>query len=165
VTRGGRPSKIEVIGTDVFVYLNGKRGGVAICSKEDLAKIEGKAWHQDQTGYPTWIPWDHPRRQMHQIVLGVFGRKSGKVVDHINHNRMDNRRENLRVVDRTTNAFHSNKYPGAGISFCAKYAKWRAYISYKRKRIHIGSYSDRADAMAARRAAELQYYGVYKGEK
>lgn len=65
-----------------------------------------------------WIKGAKPRRlcRMHHIVIGVdpnFLWDKGLVIDHINRNGLDNRKENIRVVTRSINAFNSERSDNA----------------------------------------------------
>ena len=73
-------------------------------SLEDLELIQNNTWtfKLDQSNNyrvrATTIPY--AGKDLSTIILG----EKGKVVDHINRNTLDNRRENLRVVDFSINA-------------------------------------------------------------
>lgn len=58
--------------------------------------------------YP--IDWKHPVKQyMHRVIIKA-PKNNYLVTDHINRNRLDNRLENLRIVDRRTNILNSPKF-------------------------------------------------------
>jgi deoxycytidylate deaminase len=74
----------------------------------------------------------------------------GSVVDHINNNKLDNRRENLRIVSLSENSRNklklidkSSKY--YGVSFDKNTNKWTASISYNKKTIRL-LYENEIDA-------------------
>jgi hypothetical protein len=83
-------------------------------------------------------------------------------VDHINHNRSDNRIENLRAVSRVENnknqsiAKH-NTSGHIGVSWHKGQKKWTAGIKVNYKRKHLGSYDNIDDAIRARKKAEALY--------
>lgn len=63
-----------------------------------------------------------------------------------------------------TNLDHINKNNTSGfrgVSFRPDRGRWRAYIKYQRKNIHLGSFINLKDAIAARKAAELELFGKY----
>lgn len=91
-------------------------------------------------------------------------------IDHINHNRSDNRLENLRLVSRTDNSkncsISSNNKSGATGVYLTKYGKWHAQITVGNKKIHLGLFTDIEMAAKARKDAELlhgfhQNHGAY----
>ena len=78
------------------------------------------------------------------------------VVDHINGNGLDNRRENIRLVTNRQNQhnIHRKKlsrYPG--LCWGSQNKKWQVRIRYKGKRIYLGYYSDELEAATVYRVA------------
>lgn len=102
---------------------------------------------------------------MHQEILKV---PEGMVVDHVNHDGMDNRSGNLRAATRGQNMCNKrkclsrpthSKYKGA---HWHKYdRKWHAVISFKRKRIHLGRFDNEIDAAKAYDEAAKKYHGQF----
>lgn len=83
-------------------------------------------------------------------------------VDHIDGNRSNNRFSNLRVVSHGVNAknsaLRSHNTSGAhGVDFHRQTGKWRARIAVDGCERSLGLYSDKSDAIAARKAAEMIY--------
>jgi len=83
----------------------------------------------------------------------------GMVNDHINHNRLDNRIENLRLVSIQDN----NKNRGitelntsgvVGVSWDKSRSKWFAFIKHDRKMKNLGRYECFDAAVKARKDAE-----------
>jgi hypothetical protein len=75
-------------------------------------------------------------------------------VDHINHDTLDNRRVNLRIVTRSQNQRNSvvpcNSTSGfKGVCWDKGARKWRAYINKDRKRFHLGFFDSKVDAAIA----------------
>ena len=91
---------------------------------------------------------------------------NGLQVDHIDGDGTNNRLSNLRVVtcqDNMRNAkLPSNNTSGViGVLWCKANGKWRATIMIYYKRIHLGLYTNKDDAIEARKAAEVKY-GFHK---
>jgi hypothetical protein len=80
------------------------------------------------------------------------------VVDHKNHNKLDNRKENLRVCLFSENQRNRN-FPG--VTFHKRQKKYIATISLNKKRIQIGSFPTYEEARAARIKAEEKYFGEF----
>lgn len=83
-------------------------------------------------------------------------------VDHINHNRSDNRIQNLRLVSHRENGKNQKKHAHntsgyAGVSWRKQNKKWHARITVNGKKKHLGYFTNKSDAIAARRAAEEKY--------
>lgn len=88
------------------------------------------------------------------IVYGYFPIE----IDHINHNRTDNRIDNLRCVNRRDNCRNQsirklNNSGVTGISFDRKNKKWRVVIGSRKTFKHIGRFSIFNDAVVAAKAA------------
>lgn len=79
-----------------------------------------------------------------------------KVVDHVNGIKDDDRLSNLRIVTQrqnTSNSFrsdragHTSKY--VGVCFNKETSKWKASITFKSKKHHLGYYENEIDASRA----------------
>ena len=105
--------------------------------------------------------------RMHREILGITDPK--QIVDHINGHTLDNRKENLRLADPTTNARNrrsrynaSSKYPGVHYNKLRK--NWRSQININRKSYCLGSFKTEIDAYNARLKyiEENQLFGYRK---
>ena len=95
---------------------------------------------------------------MHRQILG-FGYKDGIMIDHINRDGLDNRRENLRVSNHVLNArnskLQSNNTSGfKGVSWDKKKQMWVVQICVRQKNTKIGWYDNKMEAVKARIRAE-----------
>ena len=91
------------------------------------------------------------------------------VVDHINLNPLDNRKMNLRICTKQQNEMNrplrNNNTSGiTGVSLYKQTNKWRAYIEYNQKYIHLGLFDTKEDAIKARKQAEIKYFGEYRNK-
>lgn len=153
------------------VQIQLSKGYTAIIDRID-ADLAELTWHaSEMTSGPYAHRWQClPHRQkrtiaMHRLILErKLGRpiREGYHCDHINHNTLDNRRDNLREVTPTQN-FHNarisrkNTSGYKGVSWNKNAQKWEAYIYIKRKRIHIGIYDNVQDAYRARLSKRKEY--------
>ena len=83
-------------------------------------------------------------------------------IDHINHERSDNRLCNLRSVTNAENHRNKSKFSNntsgvSGVGWCKQTNKWRARIKVGGRRIHLGLFTHMADAITARAAAKVKY--------
>lgn len=83
-----------------------------------------------------------------------------KFVDHINGNGLDNRRCNLRIVDKVGNSRNTklnvrNTSGKSGVAYREDTGKWRAFIGAEGKILCLGSYDTKGAAIAARELAEI----------
>lgn len=92
--------------------------------------------------------------------LYVHGEWPQEEIDHINHDRTDNRISNLRPATRLINAKNLSRSARCssgltGVHWYAKTKKWQAQIMANRKRIHLGYFDSFFDAAACRKSHEL----------
>lgn len=73
-------------------------------SIEDIKKIRGHHWTLNGNGYVKTYKDTHPI-YMHRLLTNC---PDNLEVDHINHDKLDNRKENLRIVTRAVNQRNSN---------------------------------------------------------
>jgi hypothetical protein len=95
------------------------------------------------------------------MIMNDYTINQGEEVDHIDHCGTNNRLSNLRIVSHKTNLRNqkirkTNTSGVMGISFDKKHNKWDAYI-YNDKLIHLGLFTDKEDAINARKRAEIVY--------
>lgn len=81
----------------------GGKGGVTVVDRE-MAHLDGKFWCRSSHGYAVTGAGKN-RQYMHHAVLGKP--PTGLVTDHINRDRLDNRRANLRFVTQKVNINNS----------------------------------------------------------
>jgi len=101
---------------------------------------------------------------MHQMVIKV---PDGMVVDHINHDGMDNRKANLRAATRAQNMRNRKKFANSsgskykGIYFRKRTRKWEAMITFERKKIFLGCFRSEIEAAKAYDRAAMKYHGEF----
>ena len=83
-------------------------------------------------------------------------------VDHINHDRKDNRWENLRPANNKINQQNQSKYKNntsgyTGVVWSKSNKKWQAQIKSNGKNIHLGYFKKIKEAVLIRKAAEIEY--------
>jgi len=110
------------------------------------------------------IPFGGTTYPAHRVVWLYHNRSfPEKQLDHINHNRLDNRIENLRETSNHTNMknkslYVTNKSGYPGVAY--KDNVWVSRISINNEKIHLGSFITLEEAIAARKAGEkiLNYH-------
>lgn len=95
---------------------------------------------------------------MHRLILGLEPR-DGCVADHKNRDKLDNRRENLRIVTRRSNPQNVDALGGTsrfrGVHWHPGAKKWRAMIYHDGRSRHVGYFADEHDAARAAERARL----------
>ena len=126
----------------------------------DYGKIKNICWHSDGKGY---ICGYLNKKQvfLHRLIMGVLS--DDTIIDHINHNGYDNRKNNLRCC--TTSQNNCNRNPQSntisgirGVYYDKARSKWRAYIISNGKYHNLGRYEDISLAIEARKKAAQLYF-------
>ncbi len=147
-----------------YIPLGNKRGLelYAKIDDEDFGEISKFKWHRNHYGYAV----RHIGNRFISMARVIAKTPEGLVPDHVNHDRLDNRRENLRNCTQVEN--NRNKKPRikvnglcTGVTWVEKEKIFYAKISVGKKRVFLGCFKDYHEAVAARRAAELQHFGIY----
>jgi hypothetical protein len=140
-------------------------GGFALVDDEDFEELICHKWHLS-LGYPALTLYENPRRtkhlRMHAMIAGQP--PTGKVVDHKNGNKLDNRRENLRFVSRSLN--NRNRQKPTGVQWHPTAGKWMVSFHYHYKTLYFGLFEDEAEArsIAALLRGALIYHELTKGD-
>lgn len=111
------------------------RNGIAIVDKDLAPILSIFKWHKHGRGYASALV-QGKQTFMHRLIMGAG---EHDIVDHINGNPLDNRRENLRFVTKSQNAQNSRKAPSTtgfiGVSLDKGY--YRAYIKRNGQRENL----------------------------
>lgn len=150
------------------------QGKFAIVSDED-AEIESYGnWVAHKSGNHFYACYrgstaNRPRTWMHALVLErILNRslKKGEIPDHINGDKLDNRRENIRLASRSQN--EANKPPRGncssrfkGVCWDREKGLWRCMITINKRRIHIGYYKEEEDAAKAYNSKAKDIFGPF----
>jgi hypothetical protein len=121
--------------------------------KEDLEKVKQYKWSL-RKGYPTHINSKLPKG----LSQFIIGKKEGYDIDHINHDILDNRKQNLRHCTVSQNMMNKKV---KGYCWHKDNKKWMAYIKINKKFINLGSFINKQDAINTRRKAEQKYFGEF----
>lgn len=78
----------------------------ALVDDTDYERLSRYTWSLTEKGYAVRRERRGGRCRSIRMHREVLGQPVGGVVDHRNHNRLDNRRENLRVVAAQVNSMH-----------------------------------------------------------
>lgn len=101
-----------------------------------------------------------------QLSRFLAGTPNGLVCDHINHDTLDNRDENLRNCTIQQNAFNMSKMNGKNIRGIRKIGnKWYARLRFNRKEYSRGGFETEEEAMIARQQLENEFYGEFAQNK
>lgn len=114
-------------------------------------------WHFHINGYAV----NNRNKRLHRFIMNAPDKMD---IDHINGNKLDNRRKNLRLCSRRENLrnqkMHKDNRSGyKGVTYHQN--MWRARICVNYKRIELGCYKKIEDAVKAYNEAAIKYHGKF----
>ena len=126
---------------------------------EDFGPLSKYSWNRQSCGYAR-AEVEHRKVYMHRLILGL---RPGdrKHVDHLNGDRLDNRRVNLRTVTRYQNNQNRKPFKATGsgyrgVTWDKARRCWKAYYGLDGKMINLGRFATAKEAalVAAKARAE-----------
>jgi hypothetical protein len=159
-------NNITIEGSIVKVKFNTNSKYILI-DKEEYNTIKNYTWVLKGNGYAhtrigrsfgldnaKWV-------YLHDMILK--NKPEGYMIDHINGNRLDNRKENLRFVTPSQNSSNVERKVGkSNVLGVWEYKNnWQAMIRVSGKRIYLGYFNNKENAVKARKEAEEKYFGEF----
>lgn len=150
------------------IPLTGKNNEFALVDDEDFELLMRHKWQRNKYGAirDTKIGGRKGKRvgfKMHRVVMNC---PQGMVVDHIDHNVLNNQKSNLRICTLAQNSANkrkttkpkSSRFKGVNRH---KNGSWMAKIWNGTKKIHIKTFRSEEDAARAYDAAARQQFGEF----
>jgi hypothetical protein len=148
------------------------QGKFAIIDAEDEPLVSQYRWYAQKSVSGTWYAQRTCRDEkgkkcmmsMHRFIMDA---PKGMYVDHINHDGIDNRRENLRICTnreniRNRSGVAKHNHSGfLGVSKKTGRNRWYAYVTIDRKRIRLGNFATPEEAARARDEGAKRYFGEF----
>jgi hypothetical protein len=145
-------------------------GSFVLVDDEDFEFLSQWKWHLSDGGYALRnnhkrlgvLHYSNKQIRMHRVINNT---PEGLFTDHINRNKLDNRKCNLRTVNKSLNSINrdkpiNNKSGYRGVYWDTWSKKWRAELKVNAKKVTLGRYSNLEDAATARMVGERKYYGT-----
>lgn len=138
---------------------------VSLIDAEDLAKVSHINWFLDSRGYVCKNEYLGNQKwaglKLHRVIMDA---PDDLHVDHINLNKLDNRKSNLRLATPAQNARNRDKLSNntsgyKGVS--AAGAKWQANIRFNNHLYFLGNYENKEDAAKAYNVKAAEYFGEF----
>ena len=141
------------------------KGKYALVDDDMFEYLNQFKWYYNSTGYAVRTV-KGKKVLMHRIINNT---PSSFETDHINRNKLDNRRKNLRTVTQGENNFNrdlyrSNKSGYRGIFWEKSRKCWEASIVINSKKIHLGRFKVLKVAREARKQGEEVYHVKYNAK-
>ena len=145
---------VRVFTNDVWGNINNS----FILDKKDWEKLKKHKWNIDRLGYPSTCI-DGKNKRLHVLLCGY------EVTDHINQNKQDNRRSNLRECSNTQNRANvkrrkDNKTGYKGV-FLRSNGTYIACVRKEGKQYHLGTFKKDIDAARAYNEAAIVLFGEF----
>lgn len=130
---------------------------------DDYEKIKNYYWRIDGQGYVVTNNSENRQISQHRFIM-----PNNSFIDHIDGNRSNNRKSNLRIVTRQQNnmnkaLYKNNKSGHKGVRQIKN--KWEVQITYNSNKIRLGTYDNINEAIAVREQAEQSLFGNYSRSK
>lgn len=144
---------------DDYVEIITRNGDTILIDFEDFEKCKTISWCVDSRGYANGGNKSVGNVRLHRFIMNP-----GELhVDHINRNKLDNRRKNLRIVTNRQNHFNrplnaNNSSGHIGVYWNKDCSKWCSQITVRRKTISGGLFENIEDAIRKREEMEKQYF-------
>ena len=136
--------------------------------KSDYEKIKSYSWYYTSNGYASSgginkCSKENKRKLLHRYILGITS--SNIQIDHINGDRLDNRRSNLRVASNAENSRNGfirndNTSGHRGISFDSERNMWVAEINKDKKR-YMKRFIEKSDAIIWYKDMAMKLFGKF----
>jgi hypothetical protein len=148
LVRNHRPTThiTEGIVTTITVY---KRNGDSfniLVDTTDWSWLKDYQLDMMNNGYARITDAEGVRWLLHRVILNLTD--SAIWVDHVNHNKQDNRQQNLRQCTRAENQ-HNRVDPTRGVSYHTKRGKWDARCKLNNKVHFVGLFETKTEAIEA----------------
>ncbi len=148
------------------------RGAFSIVDDEDFEEVNKYKWNyvNSRYAYRSYRKNDERTgRLLHRFIMKIHGLLIENLeVDHINRNKLDNQKSNLRVATRKINRLNSKLYKNntsgyRGLCYNKKMNRYSAAITVNNKRIYLGNYAyeDKKSAAQKYNEAAIKYNGEF----
>lgn len=132
-----------------------------IIDLDDVDKVKQYNWCILKSGY---VVNGTNGLYLHRYIMDC---NTNEVVDHINNDKLNNKKSNLRVCKQSDNAKNKSKSKKnttgvTGVYIDKRTGKYYAIIQYNYKQIYLGTYETIEGAIEARKQAEIEYFGEYR---
>lgn len=143
-----------------FTEIHTIKGEIILVDNDDFDIVSKYCWYVSTKGY-AYSRKNKKHVSMHRLIMNPEKLQ----VDHINRNKLDNRKSNLRLVTNQQNQYNTrlprNNTSGfKGVYYNKDCNKWSAQITVNKQTINLGLFENKELAIQVRLLAEKQYYNL-----
>jgi len=141
---------------------------VALVDDEDYDYLNQWTWRTNASGYACRKTTNKQRKCitffMHRVIMAIVDPTIN--IDHINDNKLDNQRSNLRCATRSQNTGNQRKLTKAsskykGVSVYTKTHKWQAQINCNKQHYYLGLFATEIEAARAYNKKAVELFGAF----
>ncbi len=138
----------------------------AIVDDEDFDILSKYRWHISDNGYAKRSVGQRGSQRFIRMHRVINNTPKGMITDHINGDKLDNRKANLRNSTKQQNSANSkvhntNKSGFRGVCFYKRDKNWKASIGFNGKSIHLGYFKTPEQASDAYVAKAKELFGEF----
>src|SRR5512145_1943639 len=148
------------------------QGQFALVDDEDFVRLSAFKWcaywesHTKSYYARRNSPTVNGKRGTIYMHREIINTPKDSIIDHVNHDTLDNRHENIRICTERQNRYNQslrcdNTSGFKGVVWHKRYEKWYTMISVNGKRKHIGCFSTASEAAVAYDRSVIEYYGEF----
>ena len=143
------------------------QGQFAIVDDEDFVELSRYKWHASKSGYSGGFTAKRYIAKYKAIFMhrAIMCPPDNMIIDHINHNTLDNRRVNLRICTHSQNHQNRQQTRGKslykGVQWVSRQKRFQASIRKNNKRTHLGYFADETEAAKAYNKAAKIAFGEF----
>ncbi len=141
------------------------QGKIAIVDKDDFEWLKERMWYAKKDKFGFWYAYDtKTKEKMHRVIMST---PPNLYVDHINHNTLDNRKNNLRNVTPSQNQMNTkiSKRNKTGVKGVFKRGeKYTASINENITSHYLGICSTLTQAKEAYDKASEKYHKEFRNK-
>lgn len=140
-------------------------GEITFVDEEDFQTLKKLRWYRIKGGYAVNDYRNKGKRTMRYMHREIMQTPRGMQTDHVNRNKLDNRRINLRIATAAQNQGNRgiDKRNTSGLKGVIPYknGKWMAQIKIANKSKYLGLFESKHEAHGAYMKAASEYHGAF----
>lgn len=132
------------------IKLAGQHGLVSLVNDADYERFRQFPWYSDPSSGGNFRAVFHSGKKKYYLHREIMSAKTDEIIDHINGDGLDNRRENLRFATRAQNSRNRRGTTSLpkGVHFKPRHANrpYVAAIKFNGHRTHLGAFKTEREA-------------------